>query len=166
MEGSIQTARRRRHVPQTSARGTYLQISAELRQKIKAHEIAEALPSEASLMKAHGVARGTVGRALRALRDEGLIESVPGAGWYVAGTADRRPLVERLTELLATKSIGDRFPSEAELCEMFGVSRIAVRRALAHLEGNGLLATVHGKGRTIRALPAEPSKPDHGGSLD
>jgi len=56
-------------------------------------------------------------------------------------------------------SVGDMYPSEAKLCERFGTSRTAVRRVLAQMEGNGLLATVHGKGRTVRALPASAARP-------
>lgn len=55
--------------------------------------------------------------------------------------------------------IGDTYPSEAKLCERFGVSRTAVRRGLAQMEGTGLLATVHGKGRTVRALPVSSGRP-------
>lgn len=47
--------------------------------------------------------------------------------------------------------VGDGYPSEAKLCERFSASRTAVRRVLAQMEGSGLLATVHGKGRTVRS---------------
>ena len=42
-------------------------------------------------------------------------------------------------------------PSERELCEMFGVSRITVRRAVADLEQEGVLFRVQGKGAFINA---------------
>lgn len=51
-------------------------------------------------MTEYGVSRSTIERALAALNADGVIESVHGAGWFVAGTGDRRPLVERVTDLL------------------------------------------------------------------
>ncbi|MEV7445634.1 GntR family transcriptional regulator [Streptomyces sp. NPDC091204] len=140
-----------------SPRGTYLTISEALRQKIEKGKISEGLPSEAELMRTYGVGRSTIGRALNALKADGVIESVQGAGWYVAGTGDRRPLVERVTELLRAEAtaVGDTFPSESELCETFGVSRTAVRSAIAQLEGQGLIAMGPGRRRQVRALPDE-----------
>jgi GntR family transcriptional regulator len=41
------------------------------------------LPSISALMQIYGVSDGTVKRALRALRDEGLVSTVPGRGSYV-----------------------------------------------------------------------------------
>ncbi|SPE51876.1 Arabinose metabolism transcriptional repressor [Streptomyces netropsis] len=145
------------HVPQASPRGTYLQISETLRQKIEKGQISEALPSEAELMGTFGVGRSTIGRALKALKSEGVIESVQGAGWFVAGTGDRRPLVDRMTDLLGTEGVGvgDTFPSESELCAHFGVSRTAVRSAIAQMEGRGLIAMGPNRRREVRAFPAE-----------
>ncbi len=51
-----------------------------------------ALDSEAEIGRRHGVSRVTVRRALEGLRDEGLVVSRAGSGWYVAGT----PLRQRL----------------------------------------------------------------------
>jgi GntR family transcriptional regulator len=45
------------------------------------------LPSISTLMQTYGVSDGTVKRALRKLRDEGLVSTVPGRGSYV--TTDR-----------------------------------------------------------------------------
>lgn len=41
------------------------------------------LPSISTLMQTYGVSDGTVKRALRKLRDEGLVSTVPGRGSYV-----------------------------------------------------------------------------------
>jgi DNA-binding GntR family transcriptional regulator len=42
------------------------------------------LPSISTLMQVYGVSDGTVKRALKTLRDEGLVSSVPGRGTYVS----------------------------------------------------------------------------------
>jgi DNA-binding GntR family transcriptional regulator len=133
-----------------------MQVSESLRQKIKKGEIVEALPSQAALMSAYSVSRSTIERALGALKAEGVIESVQGAGWYVAGSGDRRPLVVKLTDLLRTEGVevGDRFPTEKELCDRFGASRTAVRSAIAQMEGQGLIGKGAARGREVRALPA------------
>ncbi|WP_329025330.1 GntR family transcriptional regulator [Streptomyces sp. NBC_01423] len=141
---------------EVSPRGTYLLIADALRKEIEQGQFSTSnLPSEADLMRAHDVARNTVRRALKTLEAEKLITPVPGAGWRVS-RAPIPPLVERLIAVITEDSlaVGDRYPSEAELCERFGVSRTAVRHALAQMGGTGLLATVHGRGRTVRALPA------------
>ncbi|RSS06255.1 GntR family transcriptional regulator [Streptomyces sp. WAC04189] len=147
-------------MPQASPRGTYLQVSEALRQRIETGEIAEALPSQAALMRAYDVSRSTIERALAALKAEGVVESVQGAGWFVAGTGDRRPLVERMTDLLrgGEVKVGDRFPTEKELCERFGASRTAVRSAIAQIEGRGLIGKGAGRGREVLTLPTGREK--------
>lgn len=44
---------------------------------------------------------------------------------------------------------GDRLPSEAQLCEEFGVSSITMRRAVATLVAEGLLVRLQGKGTFV-----------------
>ncbi|MFI0925125.1 GntR family transcriptional regulator [Streptomyces sp. NPDC021012] len=144
---------------EASPRGTYLLIADALRRDIKEGPEGRALPSEAALMRAHDVSRNTIRRALKVLEAEQLISSVPGTGWRLSAKPIR-PLVDRMTDLIREDAltVGDAYPSESKLCARFEVSRTAVRRALAQMEGTGLLATVHGKGRTVRALPTEPEK--------
>ncbi|MFJ2217869.1 GntR family transcriptional regulator [Streptomyces sp. NPDC101062] len=142
-------------MPQGSPRGTYREVSEALHEKIRRGGITEALPSQAALVGEFGVSRSTIDRALAALKTEGVIESVQGAGWYVVGTGDRRPLVEKVTDLLRVDGVkvGDRFPTEKELCERFGASRTAVRSAIAQMEGQGLIGKGAARGREVRALP-------------
>jgi GntR family transcriptional regulator len=45
-----------------------------------------------------------------------------------------------------------RLPTELELAEQYGVSRVTVRRAIALLRERGKVVTVHGRG-TYTALP-------------
>ncbi len=50
---------------------------------------------------------------------------------------------------------GSRVPVEAEFCEMFGVSRITVRRALEELQAEGYLVKIQGKGTFVRRKAVE-----------
>jgi GntR family transcriptional regulator len=63
----------------------YLQLAAILRARIEAGEIppGRALPSETTLMGEYGLARETVRKAVRVLRDEGLVQIVQGRGAFV-----------------------------------------------------------------------------------
>jgi GntR family transcriptional regulator len=46
-----------------------------------------------------------------------------------------------------------RLPTELELAEQYGVSRVTVRRAIALLREQGKVVTVHGRG-TYAAMPS------------
>ena len=46
--------------------------------------------------------------------------------------------------------IGSKLPSENDLCKMFGVSRITIRKALDILENSGMIYSVHGKGTFVK----------------
>lgn len=48
--------------------------------------------------------------------------------------------------------VGERIPTEQELCQSFGMSRITVRRAVQDLVEEGLLSKVQGRG-TFVAVP-------------
>ncbi len=69
----------------------YVQLAAILRERIKAGELpaGRALPSETTLMQEHGLARETVRKAVRVLRDEGLVQIVQGRGVYVLPPSGR-----------------------------------------------------------------------------
>ena len=69
----------------------YLDVADDLRTDIASGRVGP-LPSEADIGEAHGVSRVTVRRALELLRDEGLITSRRGAGWFVATDPVRQPL--------------------------------------------------------------------------
>jgi GntR family transcriptional regulator len=71
----------------TSAR--FATIAIDLREQIALGVFGDvgALDSESQLCHRYAVSRPTVRRALETLRDEGLVESRPGAGWFVTGSA-------------------------------------------------------------------------------
>jgi GntR family transcriptional regulator len=72
----------------------YRTIADELRSRIDSGELAAGalLPSESELSAAYGVSRVTVRKALELLRDEGLIDSRQGFGWFVATAPVRQSL--------------------------------------------------------------------------
>ena len=62
----------------------YKQLAAILRERIGAGEFATGpLPSNRTLRQEYGVGEFAVTHALRILKDEGLIYSVPRRGYYV-----------------------------------------------------------------------------------
>jgi GntR family transcriptional regulator len=66
------------------------------------------------------------------------------------------PMYRQLEALLREQiqrgelEVGGRIPSEVQLCERWGISRITTRQALAELERDGLLERVPGKGTFVR----------------
>lgn len=65
------------------------------------------------------------------------------------------PLHEQVRSLLlrdidaGVYAEGEKLPAEPELCERFGVSRITVRRAVADLEGLGIVHRQQGRGTFV-----------------
>jgi GntR family transcriptional repressor for pyruvate dehydrogenase complex len=49
-------------------------------------------------------------------------------------------------------AVGSRLPTERELCELFGVSRTALREALRRLSARGLVEITKGSGMTVSGL--------------
>jgi GntR family transcriptional regulator len=78
------------------------QVAAEIRRAIADGEArpGERLPPARDLAAVMQVNTNTVLRALRLLRDEGLLEFRRGRGITVAGTPERGALVERARDLL------------------------------------------------------------------
>lgn len=81
----------------------YEQVAAELRRDIATGEAkpGERMPLAKDLAAVLGVNKNTVLRALRQLRDEGLLEFRRGRGITVAGTPQRGAVVSKVRELVA-----------------------------------------------------------------
>jgi DNA-binding FadR family transcriptional regulator len=89
------------------------QVAAEIRRSIAAGEakLGQRLPPARDLAAVLGVNSNTVLRALRALRDEGLLEFRRGQGVRVAGSPQAGELLLRARELLGlARSLG--YPRE------------------------------------------------------
>ena len=69
-------------------------IRDDLQRRVESGEFAAGrlLPSEAELSASYAASRVTVRRALEALRDEGLVDSRQGFGWFVAADPVRQSL--------------------------------------------------------------------------
>jgi GntR family transcriptional regulator len=80
----------------------YEQVAGEIRRAIAEGEAkpGERLPPARDLAAVLGVNTNTVLRALRVLRDEGLLEFRRGRGITVAGTLERGAVVQQAKELV------------------------------------------------------------------
>jgi GntR family transcriptional regulator len=82
-----------------------------------------------------------------------------------ASRAERAPLFEAVGASLRDDIASGRFsgsdvlPGERELSEMLAVSRTTLRRAIAGLIGEGVLAHRHGAGTFIRRTPPHVEQP-------
>jgi GntR family transcriptional regulator of arabinose operon len=112
----------------------YRQVYNSLRAEITAgtFDMARRLPSEADLVKTFGASRITVGRALRDLQQEGLVERRAGSGTYVR--QNRTAVTGRLSFGLLIPDLG-----ETEILEPIARSLTTAPAARDHafLSGGG-----------------------------
>ena len=89
-------------VDKTDPADLYEQVAAEIRRAIAEGEAkpGERLPPAKDLAAVLDVNTNTVLRALRVLRDEGLLEFRRGRGISVAGTPERGAVVNKTRELV------------------------------------------------------------------
>jgi DNA-binding GntR family transcriptional regulator len=67
----------------------YEQLAVILRARIESGELARRVPSVKTLAQEYGCAQGTAERALKILKDEGLIRSAMGRGTFVVPPGQR-----------------------------------------------------------------------------
>lgn len=116
----------------------YRAIADDLRARLEAGEFAAGrlLPSEADLSAAYAVSRITTRKALEVLRDEGLLGSRQGLGWFAAADPLRQ-------------SLGRLGTLEAQLA---GAGVASERRILdfAYVDAAGRVADVLGPGEVLQ----------------
>lgn len=82
-------------------------------------------------------------------------------------TSDRavfRQIADQLREAIDRGRFreGEKLPSEAELVDHYGVSRMTVRNSFSILQGEGLVHAEHGKGVFVRPRPPYDGSPPTG----
>lgn len=89
-------------IDRTESTAVFEQVAAEIRRAILDGEAkpGERLPPAKDLAAELGVNTNTVLRALRLLRDEGMLEFRRGRGVSVAGTPERAAVLEKAQELI------------------------------------------------------------------
>lgn len=109
----------------------YQRIADDLRERVAAGEFAAGrlLPSEAELGRAYGASRVTVRTALERLREEGLVDSRQGFGWFVAAPPVAQSL-GRLGTIEAQLAASGRTSERRVLEFRFAPARGHVRRVL------------------------------------
>jgi DNA-binding GntR family transcriptional regulator len=156
----------------------YRQIADAVRKRIEDRELrpGDLVPSESRLMADHGVARTTARRAIRELREAGLVYTVQGEGTFVGPSdvvrAPRRTPVYReianeIAELIRRGDLlpGDSIPSEVALMRRHHRAKMTVRQAILHLCEAGWTYTVPNRGTFVSPYPLwpTPEEGDHAG---
>jgi GntR family transcriptional regulator len=101
----------------------YVQVAAEIRRAISDGEAkpGERLPPARDLAAVLDVNTNTVLRALRLLRDEGLLEFRRGRGITVAGTPEKGAVIARARELVRfARQHGYRVDELVQIIESVG----------------------------------------------
>ncbi|MET8869311.1 winged helix-turn-helix domain-containing protein [Nonomuraea sp. NPDC004580] len=148
----------------------YLQISEVIRSRI----IAELSPgdvviSEAGIQREFNVARTTARRAIRVLRNQGLVHTRQGQGTFVSVPGELRPvgrdkplyrhIAGEIRERIKAGDLAARqqIPSEVTLVRSYEAARETVRRAIALLRDEGWVYSVPHRGTYVSPEERWPS---------
>jgi DNA-binding GntR family transcriptional regulator len=145
----------------------YRQVAGLIREQIDCGVLrpGDVLPSEAALEERYGIARTTARRVARELREQGLAHTVPGEGTYVGQpdiprTLRKVPIYRRIAgEVVERIQRGEiapnsAIPGEKVMIRQYGVAKVTVRQAVAHLREQGWIFTVPYRGSFV----ADPEK--------
>lgn len=139
----------------------YLQISEILRSRVAEASAGDPVPSEGDIQREFGVARTTARRAIRMLRDEGLVHTVQGQGTFVGAGPGipikprKMPLYRQIADELTQQITEGAYrptrpiPGETALVQRYDVARETVRRAMAALREEGWIYTVPQRGSYV-----------------
>ncbi|WP_245765674.1 GntR family transcriptional regulator [Nonomuraea jiangxiensis] len=146
----------------------YLQIADILRRRVSGLSAGHPVPSEAEIQQEFGVARTTARRAVRVLREEGLVYTVQGEGAFVGPSTEaprqrrKTPLYQQIAtdisnQIQSGKLLPRRpIPGETALVKQHGVARETVRRAMALLREQGWIYTVAQRGSYVSPRESWP----------
>ncbi|MFC4015985.1 GntR family transcriptional regulator [Nonomuraea purpurea] len=149
----------------------YLQISEVIRSRIiESLSPGDPVISEAGIQREFRVARTTARRAIRVLRNQGLIHTRQGKGTFVSSpdetcpSGHQPPLYQAIAneirqriqagELVPSRPI----PSEVALVQEFGAARETVRRAIAFLRQQEWIYTIPHRGSYVSPREQWPSQ--------
>ena len=117
------------------------------------YKIGKKLPGIRSLAKMAGVSPTTMWKATQKLRDEGVLEEFGGRRFRAANALAARsdePVSahawEKTADLIRRDILqgiflaGQKLPSRKELCTRYNISFPTLKKALAHLEHDGLIS--------------------------
>jgi len=137
------------------------QVAAKLEAEISSDSPGTRLPSETVQANRLGVSRVTVRQALLSLQKRGLIESIPGRGWFVAdetapkpAPAGNRPLFEPPGKLMGFSEMARRkgsAPDSVVLEQRAIAASFEEAEAFAIMPGDDLLLL-----RRVRRLNGVP----------
>ncbi|MBE1591253.1 GntR family transcriptional regulator [Nonomuraea angiospora] len=144
----------------------YLQISEVLKSRITGGlSPGDLVISEAGIQREFRVARTTARRAIRVLRNQGLVHTRQGEGTFVSSPgegAEQIPLYRQIAdELRASIQAGELpahrpLPREVTLVRQYGAARETVRRAIALLREQGWVFTIPHRGSYVAPEERRP----------
>lgn len=122
--------------------------------------------SEAGIQREFRVARTTARRAIRVLRNQGLVHTRQGEGTFVSSPGEGaeqiplyRQIADEIRERIAAGELAAHrpLPREVTLVRQYGAARETVRRAIALLREQGWVFTVPHRGSYVASEERRPT---------